>query len=189
MTGKFSGYNAAMPPPTIIIPDTGPLIHLAAGNLLHVLPAMGRLVVPDVILLEATRLPDKPWAREISAWFAAAAVEVVHTDIGNMFRDALASRGKLPRNAGELGIIEWLREGLEAPHGEALVVYEDVLVPPLIMEKPFAADVTALTTLNFLELAEARGLISSAEAAWDAIAEVAPTASPMSRRSTRKPAP
>ena len=31
-----------MPPPVIIIPDTAPLIHLAAGELLHLLTDMGR---------------------------------------------------------------------------------------------------------------------------------------------------
>ena len=57
--------------PIIIIPDTTPLIHLAAGELLDVLPAMGRVVVPDLVRLEATRLPQKPWAREITDWFAS----------------------------------------------------------------------------------------------------------------------
>ena len=177
-----------MPPPVIIIPDTAPLIHLAAGELLHLLTDMGRVVVPDVILLEATRLPEKPWAREIADWFAAAAVEVVQTDMGDLFRDALAQGSKLPRSAGELAILEWLGEGLDGRAG-ALVVYEDRLVPALIMEREFLAEVTALTTLNFLELAEARGIIPSADAAWDAISAAAPTANPLSRRDTRKPSP
>ena len=146
------------------------------------------MVVPDVILLEATRLPEKPWAREIAAWFAAAAVEIVRTDIGDLLRDALAQGRKLPKSAGELAIVEWLGEGLDGRAG-ALVVYEDNLVPTLIMEKAFAAEVTALTTLNFLELAEARGIILSADAAWDAISAAAPTANPLSRRATRKPSP
>jgi len=91
--------------PVIIIPDTTPLIHLAAGDLLHLLTAMGRVIVPDVVAMEATRLPDKPWAPEIAAWFKAAAVEVMDTDIGALFKIALERGRRPPRNGGEISIV------------------------------------------------------------------------------------
>ena len=36
--------------PTVIVPDTAPLIHLAAGGALDILTGMGRVVVPDVVV-------------------------------------------------------------------------------------------------------------------------------------------
>ena len=40
--------------PTVIVPDAALLIHLAAGDALTVLNSMGRVVVPDIVELEAT---------------------------------------------------------------------------------------------------------------------------------------
>jgi hypothetical protein len=54
--------------PTVVVPDTAPLIHLAAGDALTVLNDMGRVVVPDIVQLEATYFRDKPYAKEIAAW-------------------------------------------------------------------------------------------------------------------------
>jgi hypothetical protein len=34
--------------PTVVIPDTAPLIHVAAADALLVLNAMGRVVIPDL---------------------------------------------------------------------------------------------------------------------------------------------
>jgi hypothetical protein len=48
--------------PTVIVPDTVPLIHLAAREALHVLTAMDRVIVVDVVVLEATYDPGKPYA-------------------------------------------------------------------------------------------------------------------------------
>ena len=178
-----------MPPPVIIIPDTTPLIHLAAGDLLHVLPAMGRVVVPDVVALEATRLPDKPWAREIAAWFKAAAVEIASTEIGELYQLAIETGRRPPRNAGEIGILSWLQTNLAKQGANALVVFEDARVPRLIAAEGLGSGVLAVTTLDFLDLAEASGVISSAEAALLTIVERAPTASRMSYRSQREPKP
>jgi predicted aconitase len=54
----------------VVIPDTAPLNHLAAGGALFVLNAMGRVVVPDIVAMEATYFADKPYAGEIAAWLA-----------------------------------------------------------------------------------------------------------------------
>ena len=61
----------------VIVPDTAPLIHLAAGDFLDVLSAMGRVVIPDVVALEATRLLTKDFAPQIAAWLATGAAEIV----------------------------------------------------------------------------------------------------------------
>ncbi len=54
--------------PTVLIPDAAPLIHLAAADALSVLNAMGRVVIPDIVELEATYPEEKPYASEIAAW-------------------------------------------------------------------------------------------------------------------------
>jgi len=42
--------------PTVIVPDAAPLIHLAADDALSVLDSMGRVVVPDIVELEASKV-------------------------------------------------------------------------------------------------------------------------------------
>ena len=54
--------------PTVIMPDTAPLIHLAAGKALHVLNALGLVVVVDIVMLEATVYRDKPFATDVLGW-------------------------------------------------------------------------------------------------------------------------
>lgn len=93
--------------PTVVIPDTAPLIHLAAADALTVLNGIDRVVVPDIVLLEPTFNPDKPYAKEVAAWAEAgqlpgsnAAVEVAETEIGGLYRIALEPGLRRPRNAG-----------------------------------------------------------------------------------------
>ena len=82
--------------PTVIVRDTAPLIHLAAGGVLHVLTGMGRVVVPDVIELEATGDLAKPFAREIADWLERGRqpgtnqpVEVAESEFGPLYRLAM----------------------------------------------------------------------------------------------------
>jgi hypothetical protein len=185
-SGVLRTYS--MPPPTIIIPDTGPLIHLAAGDLLHVLPAMGRVIIPDAVTLEAIRLPDKQWAPEVAAWLALGHAEIVETDMGGLYQLMIDMGRKPPRNAGEISIIEWLLEYLEEGNGPAVVIYEDRRVGRMVGREPELEAVGLLTTRSFLELAEERRIIPSAEAAWRRIFAAAPTANPVSVR-TMKPSP
>ncbi|HSU05193.1 MAG TPA: hypothetical protein VLI93_06440 [Acetobacteraceae bacterium] len=51
--------------PTVILPDTSPLVHLAAVDALHILTDLGRVVVVDVVALNPASLltyinPPKP---------------------------------------------------------------------------------------------------------------------------------
>ena len=103
--------------PDLIVPDTGPLIHLAQANALYLLHQIGgRVVVADMVALEATQDPAKPGAREIEAWIEAgrqpgsnAPVVIAATEIGELFLQARKSDPDIrPRNAGELAILEWL---------------------------------------------------------------------------------
>ena len=173
----------------VIIPDTAPLIHLAAAGLLELLPALGRVVVPDVIAMETTRLPDKPYAGVVGDWLESGAPETVPTEIGALYRIAIEQGIKPPRNSGELAIIEWLHDRLEEPAVPVAVIYEDRRFPAMVAGEQLAAAVTMLTTRSFLDLAAERGIIPSAEAAWERIIARAPTASPFSTRTTLKPFP
>jgi hypothetical protein len=172
----------------VIIPDTTPLIHLAAGELLHILPALGRVVVPDVIAMEATRLQSKPFAPEVAAWLKEGHAEIADTDWGPIYKLAAEQGMKTPCNAGEAAILTWLQEHLTEESHEAIVVYEDKRVPAVIEGAGTLDDVIVLTTRSFLVLAEDRGIIPSAEAAWSRVIARAPTASPAFTR-TMKPAP
>lgn len=97
--------------PTAVISDAAPLIHLAAGGALTVLNSMGRVVVADIVALEATWFIDKPYAREIAGWIEAGVRpggnqpgEIAETEIGGLYRIALDQGLPRPRNAGEIGI-------------------------------------------------------------------------------------
>ncbi len=122
--------------PTVILPDTSPLVHLAAADALHILTGLGRVVVVDVVALEATNDNSKPYAAQIAAWIAEGGkpgsnrpVEVAATELGTLYKLALDQNMKPPRNAGEIGITEWLADELRHIGGPALVVYENGRIP------------------------------------------------------------
>ena len=173
--------------PTVIIPDTAPLIHLAAAHALHLLNDMGQVILVDIVAMEATYYPDKPFAKEIQDWIdkglapgSNAPVQIAESDLGSLYRIALDQGLKKPRNAGEIAIAEWLASELLHFGGPALVVYENGLVPNLLARQGVAATVAVATTRNFLKLAEEAGIIIDAEAVWAEIIKKAPTANPAS---------
>ena len=176
--------------PDIVVPDTGPLIHLAQADALHLLHEIGgRVVVADMVAMEATQDLSKPGAARIRDWIDAgnaagsnAPVLVAATEIGELFRQARKSDPKIrPRNAGELAILEWLSgyvDGADhADHG-VLIVYENGKIPRFVRETGLNLDTDVLTTRAFLELAERRGLVPDAETWWQRIIAAAPTANP-----------
>lgn len=176
--------------PDLIVPDTGPLIHLAQADALHLLHAIGgRVVIADMVAIEATQDPSKPGARVIADWIEAghqpgsnAPVLVASTEIGELFLKARRSDPDIrPRNAGELAILEWL--GSYVDHSDhsghaVLIVYENGKIPRFVRETGLDLDTDVLTTRAFLELAERRGAIASAEEHWRRIVAAAPTANP-----------
>jgi hypothetical protein len=151
--------------PTVILPDTAPLIHLAAGRALHVLNALGRVVVVDIVMLEATFYHNKPFAAEVLAWIDAGRqhgsnrpVEIAETELGGLYKLALDRGMKKPRNAGEIAIAEWLGDELGHIGAPTLVVYENGRVPAMLARDGVLAAVAVLTTRNLLTLAEQRGI-------------------------------
>lgn len=182
--------------PTVVIHDAAPLIHLAAGDALTVLNGMGRVVVPDIVMLEATYFPDKPYAREITTWMEAgqlpgsnAPVEIADTEIGNLYRIALDQGLPRPRNAGEIGIAAWLADNLVFIGGPALVVYENGRVPSMLSREGVAAVVALATTRNMLRMAQDEGIIPDAEALWARITAAIPTVNPASNLTIINPVP
>jgi len=175
--------------PDLIVPDTGPLIHLAQVDALHLLHQVGgRVVVADMVAFEATRDHAKPGAHAIAEWIEAggkpgsnAPVVIAPTEIGELFRKAREADPHVrPRNAGELAILEWLSGYVDqAGTGhEVLIVYENGKIPRFIRETGLDLDTDVLTTRAFLELAQRRGAIDSAADWWDRILAAAPTANP-----------
>jgi hypothetical protein len=181
--------------PTVILPDTSPLVHLAAAGALHILTGLGRVVIVDVVALEATSDASKPYATEIAAWIADGAepgsnrpVEIAATELGPLYKLALDQNIKPPRNAGEIGIADWLASELPRLGGPALVVYENGRIPNMLAREGIAETIAVATTRNLLELAQREGLIPDAEALWTRIVRAAPTANPASVLTVINPA-
>lgn len=175
--------------PDLIVADTGPLIHLAQVDALHLLHQVGgRVVVADMVAIEATQDLTKPGAREIASWIETggqvgsnAPVLVAPTEIGELFRKARETDPDVrPRNAGELAILEWLSSYVDhsGAGGGVLIVYENGKIPRFVRETGLDLDTDVLTTRAFLEVAERRGVIGSAAEWWDRIVAAAPTANP-----------
>jgi hypothetical protein len=175
--------------PDVIVPDTGPLIHLAQADALYLLHDVGgRVVIADMVAWDATHDPEKPGAREIAAWIEAglqsgsnAPVLIATTEIGELFAQARKADPAIrPRNAGELAILEWLGSYVErtedAGHS-VLIVYENGKIPRFVRETGLDLDTDVLTTRAFLELAERRGVANAGEL-WDGIVAAAPSAYP-----------
>jgi hypothetical protein len=173
--------------PTVILPDTAPLAHLAAGGALHILTSMGRVIVVDVVALEATYDLTKPYAPEIAAWIAEGSksgsnrpVEIADTELGSLYRLALDQGARPPRNAGEIAITNWLADALPGIGGPALVVYENGRVLNMLAREGIAEMVAVATTRNLIELAQQEGIIQDAAALWARIRTAVPTANPAS---------
>lgn len=187
---------------TIVLPDTSPLIHLAAADALWILGRLGRVVVVDMVAHEATADPDKPYAGEIGRWIAAGiqpnandALTLAQTETGGLVRLARqVDPTHRAAGAGETAILEWLGDWLDdtkSEDGAALVVYENGRVPKALLSQGFSGNLTVITTRALLDLAEQDGIIDSAEALWQRILEAAPTANParhmLSIRPTNEP--
>lgn len=170
----------------VVVPDMSPLIHLAAAGRLPLLHEFGRVVVMDIVAHEASDDMTKPWAREVADWLRKGQeagsnqpVEVVKTEIGEAYRLARqADPSFTMRDAGERAIRDWLVDSLPEIGGPALVIYEDKRMPGLIQRERLEEMVVMATTRAVLTFAQERGLIASAEEAWNDIIKRAEGASP-----------
>lgn len=172
--------------PDIIIPDAGPLIHLAQADALPLLHQVGRrVVVADMVAFEVTQDMTKPGAERLRDWLDAgqvagsnAPVSVEETSTGRLF--ALARQVDptvRARDAGERAIVDWLAEKIQGTDQAAMVVYENGRVPRIIANQGIDADIDVVTTRAFLQLAQQVGASSSAADYWSRIVAAAPTAS------------
>ena len=172
--------------PVVVVPDMSPLIHLAAAGRLPLLHEFGRVVVMDIVAHEASDDLMKPWAREVADWLRRGQeagsnqpVEVVKTEIGEAFRLARQTDPNFTmRDAGERAIRDWLVDSLPEIGGPALVIYEDKRMPALIRREQLEDVVVMATTRAVLTFAQERGLIASAEEAWNDIIRRAEGANP-----------
>ena len=178
--------------PEIIIPDAGPLIHLAQANLLYLLhEAGGAVVVVDMVAHEVTRDLSKPGAAELHAWMregeapgSNAPVRVEETETGRLFQIALRAEPDLKlRNGGETSIVEWLAEKVAGTNKAVIVLYENGRVPGIIRNQSMDADIDVLTTRAFLDAMQKREKATpprqaSGENYWGRVAAIGTTANP-----------
>ena len=184
------GMTAAIEPitrPDIIVPDTTPLIHLALAGLLPLLHQLGGTVVlVDVVADEATRDLSKPGAEDLARWIAHGVplgsnhpIRVERTETGQALDLARQTDPAFRApNAGEAAVIEWLATTVQGTDRSIIVLYENGRVPGIIANQGMSANIAIITIRGFLKLAEGRGLIPSAGAAWEAVLAAAPTANP-----------
>ena len=166
----------------LLIPDSGPLLSLAAGNLLDVL-ANFRLGITDVVKAETIdkgRGPQASYeAKQLLKFYTAnkSNITIMSTQVGHALRAIRsANPGRpMPANAGELSI-------------QSLLIHLQVTgvgVPPVILfedswflrnQKSLAKPCVLTSTEAFLINAEKLKLILSAAQARAAISTRRPTA-------------
>lgn len=173
--------------PDIIIPDGGPLIHLAQADALHLLHEIGgKVVIIDMVRHELTNDPSKPEALRLQNWIEQGLepgsnqpVRLEATDTGEAFRLArLVKPDFRMRDGGETAMVQWLGERVSGGQLQTMVLYENGKVPKVIRREGIEADIDVMTTRAFLALAARRGLIASAEAVWQQILKHSPTTNP-----------
>ena len=159
---------------TIIVPDSSPLITLAAAKSLDVLlkPRLP-VKIPDGVLWEATRHINMLGAREIVDWLAANedAVQISVTHEHALRSDDVAADVKRIKDHGErcaLEVVERLAE--QDPSRQSILIYEDGDVTLLAIVN--TDKIAVVTTASFLDEMERQKLIQSADHILDeAIAE------------------
>jgi len=180
--------------PDVIIPDTSPLIHLAAIGQLGLLHRIGRVIVPDMVKDEAVLDPAKPWATELKRWFdegeragSNAPIEVPETETGKTVRLARqVDPTHRQRDAGERAILDWLADSLAVTPGPPVVIYENGRIPNMIAREGLGTTVIVATTRALLEFGERHALLipdpdgstPSAEDLWQRLIQQIPTANP-----------
>ena len=187
--------------PDIVVPDAGPLIHLAQAKLLHLLhEAGGAVVVVDVVAGEVTRGLSKPGAAELQEWMnrgqvpgSNQPVRIEETETGRLYAAALKAQPDFKlRNGGETAIVDWLAEKIAGTDRPVIVIYENGRVPKIVQNQSMDADIDVVTTRAFLDRMQRRELAqqgralpspdtplsADAETYWKRVAAAEPTANP-----------
>jgi hypothetical protein len=141
----------------LIVPDTGPLINLAAADSLDYLLYPGVPVcVPDAVLYEATVRGDALGAQSIAEW-AQGHSQQVFPLVTQTFADHLAMLEaglKTPRDLGERAAIEAIRHTLVLGKDErAIFITEDdrLLTGTYVVLDQDRDRMISITTWGFLE--------------------------------------
>jgi hypothetical protein len=153
----------------LIVPDTGPLITLAAADSLDYLlyPAVP-VYVPDAVLYEATVKSDALGAQSIAEWVQRHSQQV-YPLVTQVFTDHLAMLGaglRPPRDLGERAAIEAIRHTLVLAKDErAIFVTEDdrLLTGTYVVLDVDRERMISITTRDFLEGLEEAQRINSAD--------------------------
>jgi hypothetical protein len=153
----------------LIVPDTGPLITLAAADSLDYLlyPAVP-VYVPDAVLYEATVKSDALGAQSIAGWVQRHSQQV-YPLVTQVFTDHLAMLGaglRPPRDLGERAAIEAIRHSLVLAKDErAIFVTEDdrLLTGTYVVLDVDRERMISITTRDFLEGLEEAQRINSAD--------------------------
>jgi hypothetical protein len=153
----------------LIVPDTGPLITLAAAESLDYLlyPAVP-VYVPDAVLYEATVRSDALGAQSIAEW-AQRNSQQVFPLVTQAFADylsALEAGLRAPRDLGERAAVEAIRHTLVlAPQERAVFITEDdrLLTGTYVVLEADQDRMISITTRDFLEGLEEAQRINSVE--------------------------
>ena len=166
----------------ILVPDAGPLFSLAAGNLLHLLSRF-RVGISDIVreeTIDRGLLPNASIeAQRLLAYYNAnsANIQTFTTQVGIAIKAkrTVDRNYQTPRNVGELSIQSLLIDLQLSGTGEApVVLFEDAW---FINNAPgLAKPCILLSTEAFLEYAQSKGWIESAEHARQSIVRNRPSA-------------
>jgi len=153
----------------LIVPDTGPLITLAAADSLdYLLYPAAPVYIPDAVLYEATVKSDAIGAQSIAEWVQRHS-EHVHPLVTQVFAEYLArltAGERAPRDLGERAAIEAIRYSLVLAADErAVFITEDdrLLTGTYIILGEDRDRMIPITTRDFLEGLEEARRINSAE--------------------------
>lgn len=160
-------------PISVVLPDTGPLISLAAGGALDLLLLARhdvRIVVTDMVHFEAThRADDFADGAAIASFLAKneERIEVVPTTIGQFAlpelkrRLAAGEQVSMPQDLGELSITNFVISIRQANPGDPMLV---LIEDDWFIGNSYAVpgNVHLLSTASFLDGLEKAGVIPSA---------------------------
>ncbi|NMM26003.1 MAG: hypothetical protein HHJ12_01660 [Glaciimonas sp.] len=166
----------------ILVPDSGPLFSLAAGNLLHLL-ARFQVGLADIVreeTIDRGLLPNASIeAQRLLTYYNANSgnIQTFKTQVGTTIKAkrSVDPNYLIPRNVGELSIQSLLIDLQLNGDGEApVVLFEDVWF--INNAQGLSKPCIFLSTQAFLEYAESNGWIKSADQARQAISQSRPMA-------------
>jgi len=146
----------------LLIADSGPLIRLAAADMLDTMRLTNKqIVIVDRIKDEICGDISKPYAQEIDNWLEKMGETIIvpETATGNWINtlrqrvaenntpEATTQLKRELRNSGERAIRDYIERLIPVDDYDALVLYEDSAVPALLQASRI--DLTLMTTAAF----------------------------------------